>query len=115
MTRRVIRARAQVAAFIYFGMILRPGGVTREQIEAVIGEVDLFTGSIMADQAASSPGQQEQHYSPITPAYGFEGKRRSEVIGDLRTSNQRVVVMAIGGNSDSEIEMIKMPSVPTKA
>ncbi len=53
--------------------ILRPGSVTREQIESLIGPVDLFTGSIDAKTAAASPGQQEKHYSPRTPAFRFEG------------------------------------------
>jgi len=56
--------------------ILRPGGVSREQIEAIIGEVATFTGSIGHDIAAVSPGQQLVHYAPQTPAYRFDTSQR---------------------------------------
>lgn len=44
--------------------ILRPGGVTREQIEAVLGPV-----TTAADDPAAprSPGQQASHYAPALP------------------------------------------------
>ncbi len=40
--------------------ILRPGMITRAQIEAVIGPVEVGSG-------AESPGQHPKHYSPRTP------------------------------------------------
>jgi L-threonylcarbamoyladenylate synthase len=49
--------------------ILRPGGVERAQIESIVGTVDLFSGSTSVTTAAMSPGQQERHYSPRTPAF----------------------------------------------
>lgn len=52
-------------------VILRPGAVTREQIEQVIGAVSVFEGNVQATQAAPSPGQQPVHYSPSAPAYRF--------------------------------------------
>jgi L-threonylcarbamoyladenylate synthase len=53
--------------------ILRPGSITREQIESLIGPIDLFTGSVDPKIAAASPGQQEKHYAPLTPAFRFDG------------------------------------------
>jgi L-threonylcarbamoyladenylate synthase len=52
-------------------IILRPGAVTREQIEDIIGPVKMFDGSIHVAEAAQSPGQQVVHYSPTAPAYRF--------------------------------------------
>lgn len=52
--------------------ILRPGAVTREQIEQVIGRVEMFGGHVENSESAKSPGQQRVHYSPITPAYRFD-------------------------------------------
>lgn len=52
--------------------ILRPGHITREQIEAVIGPVAEFRGSVSGKSAARSPGQQHVHYAPRSPAYRFE-------------------------------------------
>lgn len=54
--------------------ILRPGNVTREQIEAIIGAVGMFGGSVESGTAASSPGLGERHYSPVTPTFLFEGE-----------------------------------------
>jgi L-threonylcarbamoyladenylate synthase len=52
--------------------ILRPGAVTRAQIEAVIGErVEMATKTLPAEagQPAKAPGQHERHYAPRTPAF----------------------------------------------
>ncbi|HSV15095.1 MAG TPA: L-threonylcarbamoyladenylate synthase [Tepidisphaeraceae bacterium] len=49
--------------------ILRPGGVSRAQIESIAGPVEMFEGTTNAAVAAASPGQHERHYSPRTPAY----------------------------------------------
>jgi L-threonylcarbamoyladenylate synthase len=61
--------------------ILRPGGVTREQIEKVIGPVDVFAGVTDPSVAATSPGQHEKHYAPRTPAYRFEPSQRGSLAG----------------------------------
>jgi L-threonylcarbamoyladenylate synthase len=45
--------------------ILRHGGITQEQIEAVIGEVKTFDTS-SPNTSALSPGQLPSHYSPTT-------------------------------------------------
>ncbi len=46
--------------------LLRPGGVSREKVEAVVGPVAVVHGS------AASPGQGSRHYAPVTPAVRFE-------------------------------------------
>jgi L-threonylcarbamoyladenylate synthase len=66
--------------------ILRPGAVTREQIEAVIGRVDLFKGAVETRDSAKSPGQHRIHYAPSTPAFRFE-------FGDTRPVAQRLAVL----------------------
>ncbi|HXE51829.1 MAG TPA: L-threonylcarbamoyladenylate synthase [Tepidisphaeraceae bacterium] len=60
-------------------MILRPGAVTRQQIEEVIGSIEVFAGSVALSQAAASPGQHEIHYSPAAPAYRFDRGHLDEV------------------------------------
>lgn len=42
-------------------VILRQGGVTQSEIEAVIGKVNVFTGH---SDAPTSPGQLQSHYAP---------------------------------------------------
>ena len=45
--------------------LLRPGGITREEIEEAIGPIALHRGS--GREKPKSPGQLSQHYSPHTP------------------------------------------------
>jgi L-threonylcarbamoyladenylate synthase len=63
--------------------ILRPGGVTREQIEAVLGasvrQNEFVTEAVTP---AMSPGQHEVHYAPHAPAYRFEASQRGQVLAD---------------------------------
>ena len=44
--------------------LLRPGGISREQIEQVIGRVDVVTKA--GEGAHASPGMHAKHYSPRT-------------------------------------------------
>jgi L-threonylcarbamoyladenylate synthase len=60
--------------------ILRPGGVSKEQIEAVIGAVEIKSATLDATEAAMSPGQMARHYSPRKPAYRFEREDRERVL-----------------------------------
>jgi L-threonylcarbamoyladenylate synthase len=55
--------------------ILRPGGVTREQLEAVIGPVMLApsVADQLATQGVASPGMTKQHYAPRGRVELFEG------------------------------------------
>jgi L-threonylcarbamoyladenylate synthase len=47
--------------------LLRPGGATREAIEAVIGPVAMSGAVPTGDAARKSPGQLESHYAPARP------------------------------------------------
>jgi L-threonylcarbamoyladenylate synthase len=47
--------------------LLRPGGATREAIEAVIGPVALSHAIPSGDAARKSPGQLDSHYAPARP------------------------------------------------
>ncbi len=47
--------------------LLRPGGVTREDIEAEIGPVALSAALPAGGSARKSPGQLESHYAPSCP------------------------------------------------
>jgi L-threonylcarbamoyladenylate synthase len=60
-------------------VILRPGGISRAQIEEVIGPVEVFRGSVDRAMSAMSPGQQEKHYAPRAVAYRFDSSRRDDI------------------------------------
>jgi L-threonylcarbamoyladenylate synthase len=69
--------------------ILRPGIISRSQIEDVIGPVELFAGHVDAAAAATSPGQQLKHYSPRCATIAFDR-------GQLPVLGPRSCAMVIG-------------------
>lgn len=79
-------------------MILRLGGVSRQQIEAVIGPVGLLQ-QVASEESAKSPGQLPVHYSPRTAAWRFDRaterkiqtERASPSIGIIRVSSTEAV------------------------
>ncbi len=62
--------------------ILRPGDITREQIETFIGAIEMNTIVTHSSSPAPSPGQHEIHYAPRTPAFRFERAQRDRISGD---------------------------------
>ena len=51
--------------------ILRPGGVSREQLYEALGPVDVVSTQASPDAPAASPGQHAVHYAPRARAYRF--------------------------------------------
>ncbi len=49
-------------------VLLRPGGIAREAIEALIGPV-LLAGPVAADDIPQAPGMKYRHYAPSVPVY----------------------------------------------
>jgi L-threonylcarbamoyladenylate synthase len=65
--------------------VLRPGAVTREQIEAVIGvAVSDAAGDPPDHTVARSPGQQLLHYAPRARAFRFQPARLREALAAVR-------------------------------
>ncbi|MGG5341024.1 Sua5/YciO/YrdC/YwlC family tRNA threonylcarbamoyl adenosine modification protein [Enterococcus sp. AZ020] len=54
-------------------VILRPGAVTKEQLEAVIGQVAIDQHLISENEAPKAPGMKYKHYSPDVPVWIIEG------------------------------------------
>jgi len=72
--------------------ILRPGGVTKEMIEAVIGPVATFQGQVAAGAAAASPGMLTRHYAPRTAAFRI-GRGEWDKARAWAAGKERVVLM----------------------
>ncbi len=53
--------------------ILRPGGITLEMLEEVLGAVDIDPGLIKKDQIPKAPGMKYRHYAPQAEMYLIEG------------------------------------------
>lgn len=71
--------------------ILRPGGISKEQIETVIGAVEAQSMVTEATMPATSPGQHPRHYAPRAPAFRFEGK-------DVSSIPQDAIILALDQN-----------------
>ncbi|MCX7976441.1 MAG: L-threonylcarbamoyladenylate synthase [Bellilinea sp.] len=67
-------------------VILRPGGIPREEIEQVIGRVRLANKNTDSDEAPRSPGMLERHYSPHATLILIEttGNQREDTIKKIR-------------------------------
>jgi L-threonylcarbamoyladenylate synthase len=86
-------------------VILRPGGVSWEEIEKLIGKVNVIETSVAVDEAAASPGMQAVHYSPATPTYRFE-------VGDGKKMDRGLRAAALLYKPEplpAEVHVIQMP------
>lgn len=54
-------------------IILRPGGITKEQLESVVGEVKIDPAIQKLNEAPKSPGMKYVHYAPVAPLIIVEG------------------------------------------
>jgi len=92
--------------------LLRPGGVSREQIEAVIGRVEIPERTA-ENTAQKSPGQMKNHYAPRTPLRLFprgsltfpllpnEGRlyfSLPEKFNEDKTTGEQIRVLSVHGN-----------------
>lgn len=83
-------------------MILRPGYITKEQLEAVIGEVKTDPGIIAADSAQrpKAPGMKYRHYAPKASLTVVEGSRQAVIekinilTGQMQAEGKKVGVIA---------------------
>ncbi|CAG9620121.1 L-threonylcarbamoyladenylate synthase [Sutcliffiella rhizosphaerae] len=104
-------------------IILRPGGITKEQLEEVVGTVEVDPALLKNEEniQPKSPGMKYTHYSPIAPVYlvdgnpSFfaqtikkaleEGKKvgvlaTKETIAQLPTEQLRLVAITCGTKTD---------------
>ncbi|MCZ2258712.1 L-threonylcarbamoyladenylate synthase [Sporosarcina sp. G11-34] len=98
-------------------IILRPGGVTREMIEEVIGPVAVSANEA-TEEAPRSPGMKYAHYAPEAPLFIIESnaERIKNAVAQIQADNKKVAVVgpdnfkvpnadwyfAIGSSGDNE-------------
>lgn len=84
-------------------IILRPGGITKEQLEEVVGEV--ADDSVIVDKSnqPKSPGMKYRHYSPEVPLILVEGNASimQDLINLKKETYDRVGVLASSGIAKS--------------
>ncbi|WP_191991795.1 L-threonylcarbamoyladenylate synthase [Bacillus aerolatus] len=56
-------------------VILRPGGITKEEIEAAVGETAIDAALTDTQKQPKSPGMKYTHYAPDAPVYLMEGSK----------------------------------------
>jgi L-threonylcarbamoyladenylate synthase len=66
--------------------------VSKQQIEQLIGAVQLFTGLVDPSVAASSPGQHAVHYSPRATTYRFDAHDLHRIHAHRNHYHQAVIL-----------------------
>jgi L-threonylcarbamoyladenylate synthase len=91
--------------------ILRPGAVTRRQIEFILGRVELGERITNESVPAASPGQHAVHYAPRTPAFRFETPQRGLIRID-EPDGRRNGLVAVGTMRDYVKKLERMVAMP---
>ncbi|MCL7747915.1 L-threonylcarbamoyladenylate synthase [Halalkalibacter alkaliphilus] len=75
-------------------VLYRPGGVTKEELEAVVGKVNVDPSLLSDDQTPLSPGMKYTHYSPAGTLYLVQEKERIlELVAQAKVDGKRVGVL----------------------
>lgn len=74
-------------------VILRPGGISREELEEVIGPVELDRHQVDQKEAPKSPGMKYTHYSPKEPIFIIE-QNWEKAIKHFQDQEERVGIIA---------------------
>lgn len=98
----------------YPPMILRPGGVTLEALQEILGEVRLLS-SAKSEAAKRSPGTRWRHYAPRAQLVLAEPAELEQIVQELLKDGKRVGVMirqsCLRCSRDSSVlSVIQMPS-----
>ncbi len=87
--------------------ILRPGGITHEQLEMVLGEVCGYSRDESEDIAPKSPGMKYRHYAPKAPMTVFEGEGYKHILGEIeKNSDKKICVISASANAYPGAEVI---------
>lgn len=84
-------------------VILRPGGVSIEEIEKVIGNVEQDPALVRTEAAPRSPGMKYRHYAPAAPLFLAEGNQEwiQGLIDQKRSAGLKVGVLAPSESASS--------------
>lgn len=83
-------------------VILRPGGMTKEQIEAVIGEVHIDAALHSENEKPKSPGMKYTHYAPDAPLIVLDGSKEwiQKKIEEQQEKGLKVGILTTEENKD---------------
>ncbi len=81
--------------------ILRPGGVSQEQLEALLGEVAGYAPQDSDAAAPKSPGMKYKHYAPKAEMFVFEGKNcRQAILEQIKKNSHKKICVLTAGDAD---------------
>jgi len=82
--------------------ILRPGGVSQEEMARVIGEVNLDKALISQESAPKAPGMKYTHYAPNAPLFLVNApkERIQELVAEERRNGRKAGVLTTAENKD---------------
>ncbi|MCA1032114.1 threonylcarbamoyl-AMP synthase [Bacillus timonensis] len=82
-------------------VILRPGGVTKEQLEEVCGKVEIDQSLIVEGQSPKSPGMKYTHYAPKAPLFIVEGSLPyiNTLVKEKQNEGKKVGVLTTSENA----------------
>lgn len=79
-------------------VILRPGGVSHEELSELLGEVVGYKAGDSDSSAPKSPGMKYRHYAPRAKMTVFEGKScRSEIENEIKTIKDKNICIITAG------------------
>ena len=83
-------------------IILRPGEVTREEIEAVIGKVDIDKSLKDIEFTPKSPGMKYKHYAPNAPLTIIKGNHDffQKVIDEAKSQEKKIGLLVTEENKE---------------
>lgn len=81
-------------------VILRPGGVTKEQMEPVVGKVHYDPALTDTKEAPKSPGMKYRHYAPDAPLYLVDGTKEQiqSLVNKRKSEGQKVGILTTKEN-----------------
>lgn len=84
-------------------VILRPGGITYEQLTAVVGEVGTDPALKNPNEAPKAPGMKYRHYAPNAPLYLIDGgiDEIQQRIEEKRSQGLKVGVLTTEENAEN--------------
>jgi L-threonylcarbamoyladenylate synthase len=93
--------------------ILRPGGVPQAQIEAIIGPIRIVRNAVVGSNLpATSPGQQEVHYSPRAKTFRFIPEQQAAARVFLATQGSMYVAELTFGDALGAARHFRMSRSP---
>lgn len=97
-------------------IILRPGYITKEDIEKVIGPVELSKGITTGEnpEKPASPGMKYKHYSPnaqVILVGGSKEETRSKILNYIENNNKNIKVLLSRNSKEDYPEYLNVESL----